>query len=69
MDNPFVFTNRPLSENEAKRVVAVCEAFSDLFEILKEHCQVPSRYHSVAVTLLEQSASMAVKSINKEALP
>jgi hypothetical protein len=68
MKNPFKI-ERDYTPEDVERLAEVTKAFDNVWEVMFRNCKVPSRYHSIAVTLLELAYSVAVKSISKEILP
>jgi hypothetical protein len=67
--NPFERPEEPLATEDAMRVDRIDKAYAALWEVLRSECTNPSRYLSIAVTDLEHSHAMAVKSVNTGFLP
>lgn len=58
-ENPFVVRSEPISEDQARAVVAIVEAYSNVWEKLQLNVTDP-RLRAVAVTELQKSCAMAV---------
>lgn len=66
--NPYA-ERETISIEDCKRVAEVDSAYAELWEKLQSLCTNPSRELSLALTQLEFSHAMAVKSISQGALP